>query len=137
MATSLRSLVEEAFADYLIAQAVTTNVYAGVAPGDKAAPCVVCEAVSAEEDPIDTGNFRVLVRITCKGLAADGASAFNQMTDNVNRAIYVSTLPTLLQAQATGLVVIGISTGGALRWEVDQDCWTESFELEAYCSCTR
>ena len=134
MATSLRSLVEEAFVDYLTAQAVATNVYAGVAAGDKAAPCVICEAVSAEEDPIDSGNFRVVVRITTKALAEDGADAYNLTTDNVARAIYIATLPTQLNAVAVGLTVIGASTGGSYTWGVDEDCWAEAFQVEIYCS---
>lgn len=139
MATSLRSQVEEAWRNYLKPRvpAVRDNVFAGISNGDKAAPCIICEAISAEEDPIDSGNFRVSCRITCQGMAADGVDSFNETTDGVARSVYVSGLPSLLQGATTGLVVIGVSTGGSFKSQIDLDCWSEALELEVYCSMSR
>jgi hypothetical protein len=137
MATPLRGKVESALVSYLGAASLPTeNIFAGMASGDKTAPCVICKAQSAEEDTMGSGNFRVTCRIVAKGLAADGLTAFDTLCDAVRSAIGVNDLHAQLAAAVDGFTVWGTSANTKVEWDTDEDCWTESMEVEIYCAAT-
>ena len=136
MATPLRGLVESAFATYLTGAITSTpcNIYAGMATGTKEPPCVICKAESGEEDPVQSGNYRVEVSVTAKGMAADGVEAFDTLCDAVREALSVDGLHDTLAAQVTGLAVWGIASEFKMEWDTDEDALTERTVFEVYCA---
>ena len=136
MAKPLRAAVEDALVAYLTAQSVATNIYPGFSASDKSAPCVVAEATSGEEEPMQSGNYKVTVRVVVKGLAADGIDAFNTICDATRDALQVDGLHDSLNAVATDLTVFGVASSNTISWATEEDCWTETTEVQLYC-CTQ
>lgn len=136
MAT-LRNLVETALSEYLGGQIDgTDNVYPGFATGDKVAPCVICRAVSAEEEHLNSGVYRVTCRIETHAMAANGETAFDALCAEVQTALSASNLNVLLQNAATGLTVWGTAMDGRLSWDTQDDAWIEAIEIQLVCAAT-
>jgi len=133
MATPLRRLIETAFTSYLSGQVTgTTNIYEGMDTATKASPCIICQATGAEEEPYQSGNFRVSVEITVKAIAKDGVEQFDSLCDEVRTAIAIDDIHTHLQAAVTGLTVWGTSSEMKMDWDTEEDCWIEKTQIEVY-----
>ena len=126
---SLRSLVESALVTAL--DAVTTNVYAGFGTDDKALPCVICRAVSAEDAAVSGGRYVVTCQITTKDNAGS-SSTFDTICESVKAVLDSSTLITSLNSAS--LYVYGFAASSSVQWDVDGDAWTETRVVQIECA---
>jgi len=130
MAT-LRNLTENALADYLNTQTVGATAYASVVATDKPAPIIICRVAGCEEEPLQSGNYRVDCQVIVKDTAATD-STFDTISEAVRTALWISDLHTQLNAVASGLTVIGASAPHKMEYDVDDDCWVETQHVELY-----
>lgn len=131
---SLRQLVESAFKKYLDASSIGATVYEGFDDENKALPCVVVRAVSAEEEPMQSGNYNVQVAITIKALAGD--SNFNSICEAVRDYTWIESedLGTQLAQHESDLTCWGASAAHRQEWDITSDAWTETQTITVYCA---
>jgi hypothetical protein len=132
---SLRNLIESAVTAYLDAT-LTVQVYPGMSAATKAAPCVICQAVSGEEESYNSGRWRILLRVTTLGMAADGETAFDDLCDSVRQLLYADGLPALIEAQTSGLTVWGTGIESRMEWGQEDDAFSETIEMQVVCAQT-
>jgi hypothetical protein len=123
-------------------------IYDGITSLTKTAPCIVCYAESAAEDFPGSGNYKVLLKVSCKSPAEpDGtgaAAAAHQLlcatvfdwckeaglaqalTDAA--AVVVNGNPTVPDFCVQGATDKGLSAGVT----PDGDSWINTIELELY-----
>jgi len=126
---SLRSLVESALVTAL--SSVTTNVYAGFGTSDKALPCVICRAVSAEDVVASGGRYIVTCHITTKDNAGS-SSTFDDISQSVKVLLDSSTLITSLTSSS--LYVYGFAASSSVQWDTDGDAWMETRTIQIECA---
>jgi hypothetical protein len=127
---SLKCLLELAFQTYLTQQ-VGGNIYKGHDNDDKAAPCVICQVESLEEEPFHSGNYNAACRIIVKGMAADGEDAFDALDESVRNALWTDTIHTDLQTD--GLTVFGVAAAHQVTFGVEGDALTASHLIIVHC----
>lgn len=133
---SLRSLVESAWSAYLSAGGISANVYTGFDSNDKTSPAVICKAVSAEEDPIGSGNFKVQCEISTRAAFDCGLTAFDSLCDAVNSLVTVNDLHAQLSGSVSGFTCWGTAAEGRKEWDTEEDCWVEKLTAVIYCAAT-
>lgn len=126
---SLRSLVETALASAL--SGVTANIYTGIDSDDKALPCVICRAVSAEDSDPRGGRYIVTCEITTKDNAASD-STFDDICQAVKVIVDGSGLATSLTSST--LFVYGLAASSRVEWGTSGDAWTETRQIQIECA---
>lgn len=129
---SLRAKAENAVTTHLSDSGVTVPIYKGFAGTDKEVPCVVVVVRRAEEEPYQSGNYRVLVDIHIKG--DPDASVFDPLAEAVRGYLWNDGLAASLQASETDFRVFGASAPHVMEWTEDGDIWVETQTVELYCA---
>ena len=132
MASSIRGKVESAVAQLLTAAGVSP-VYQGFAGTDKAGTCVIAKARRAEEEPQESGNYKVTVDVFVKG-PPDTDGAFDTLADAVRDALWRTDLAAQLQSYETTFTVWGATAPHVMEWTEDGDLWIETQIIELYCA---
>jgi len=128
---SLRSKVEASLVAAF--DGVTNNIYSGMGSEDKALPCVIARAVSAEDYDPNAGRYLVTCEITAKATAGhdsdfdDICEAVKQLTDASGFAASISN---------ADLVVYGLAAPSRVEWGTDGDSWTETRTIQIACALT-
>lgn len=134
--------LEQAFVSLILPTLLDGNVYGGRSPGDRTLPNVVCDAIGeAEEDPKLSGNFWMVMRITCKSSAATEPAGFDPTPLNVAfvqsafNAVLVDNLPALINAQGRTLTMLpnGYITGAPRTEQDAEGAWVDVLEIRCYC----
>ena len=128
---SLRSKIESALVAAL--DGVTNNIYPGMSAEEKALPCVIARAVSAEDYDPNAGRYLVTVEITVKDSAAD-ASDFDDICEAVKQLTDASGFAASITN--ADLVVYGLASPARVEWGTDGDCWTETRTIQIACALT-
>lgn len=117
----------------------TSNIYTGANSADKAAPCVICAAVSADaDDPPGSGNKWVTLDVMVKSIfavdadAVDPVAAADTLAGAVFNAIQTNTLAADLNTHGTDFTVMGVVFEGNAS-EVQEDCSVETMTVRLYC----
>lgn len=131
---SLRSLVENGLAGYLEETITDVPVYRGFSAQVKAAPCVIVSAVSAREEPYQSGNFELTTDVTIVSPMADGADAMDAIADRVRDALLVDDLDDSIQGTSQSLKVWGAGLELETEWRVDEDQLVTVHRLKLYCA---
>ncbi len=130
---------------YLIQQASvgTDNVYSEKNSADKVAPNVSVGANSAQEAPMGSGNFWVILEVKIKSIAAvaapmdadlpDPKPSSDLLTANVLAVLEVDNLAEQMSAAVSDFCVQGFDEQKELEQSVDGDCWTETWRRRCYC----
>lgn len=112
------------------------NIYRGFSNQVKEGPCVIVFAKGGSEDPINTGNYRVQVFVTVKGLADpdDQAEAvFNALDSAVEKILADDLLKQELnEVETDDFTIIGLLDKGPDS-DVETLAWHSVYELEVYC----
>lgn len=130
--SSLRAKVESAVVAYLTGESVGATCYAGFSASDKAVPCVICSARSAEEDPPFSGNYRLTLVVEVKD-TLDG-SDLDSVANNVRSALWADDAAAAIVSNGSELMVWGLSAPHRMEWSVEEDCQVETHTIELYCA---
>lgn len=135
MAT-IRYLAEQALTAYLNSVPLSVAAVAGTSTVTKDAPIVICTVQEWTEDEHDLNWFRLRATVETKALASAGVAAFDALCSEVQAALRKTTLGTLLAAAQAGIVFAsgGTSAPDKGSFSIADDVWTETRELELYCS---
>lgn len=128
---SLRNLTENALVDWLNSQTIGATAVASVVATDKTPPIVICRVVSCEEEPFQSGNYRVACSVVVKDTAST-TSTFDDICEAVRGALWRDDIHDQLNTISTGLTVIAASSPHKMEYDVDEDCWVETQSLELY-----
>ena len=126
---SLRSKIETALAAALAG--VGADVYQGIAADDKVLPCIIVRAVSAEEDMVNSGNYRVVCEITVKDNAGSD-STFDGLCEAVRAVVKTDEFASGLTSD--GLHVWGVAAAESVEWGTSGEAWTETRQIEIICA---
>jgi len=133
---SLRSLIESALSTYLEGSGATATFHQGIAAAAKDGPAVISRAVSAEEDPLTSGNYRVTCSISVRANAPDGTAAFDELAEAIRDRLWVDDLAAQLASSVTGLTVWGVAAPHRVEWDTDEDALIENHTVEVYAAAT-
>lgn len=132
--------VESALKEYFAGKLPEgTNIFTGVDNAAKEGPCVIIVAKGKREDPVGTGNYRVHVIVTTKGLADPDTSTpdeakteFETLAQSVATALDASDLTQQISTLEDQFTCWGCSerTGDT---DVEVIAWHEMREMELYC----
>lgn len=130
---SLRNLVEGAIKALLDDADLDATVYLGQSGATKETPAVIVRLVSAEEEPLQSGNYNGTVEVSVRSKAVSDPTDHDALCDAVRDVIWTDDLPGELMAQESGLHVFGHNTPHASECDVEEDCWVEKHTVELYC----
>lgn len=117
----------------------TANIFNRKNSGDKAAPCVLCDASNAREVDNVPGNFMIDLEVTIKTIAAvdsdgtDPKPASDTLTANVIAALEQTDIGDQLAAATTNFTVFGFGDGKSLDEGQSGDCWMTIWKRTVYC----
>jgi len=130
----LRAVIESAVTDYLAGLGIPAVT--GLAVTTKAGPIVICEARSAEEDPLGSGNWRVQLAVSIRLVSEPDETAdlaaMSGLSLAVRNALHVDDLADLISSDT--LTVWGASASPRLEWSTEEDAWAETHALEVCCA---
>ncbi len=129
----LRKLFETAGKVALDGQSLGATVFTGHGYDTKTVPAIIFRAVSAEEEPFKSGNFRLKCAIDIKDTAS-ATSTHDDIVDAVTDFVFSDAFKPALEAG--GITVWDISAPPALEWKTEGDCWVDTLNIELYC-CPR
>lgn len=133
---ALQQKVEKAFAAVLAAAfADTVNIYTGKSAQTKASPSITCIADAGKEEPLDTGNFMLPVRIeVCfnpSGPETPEADS-ETLTTNVYNAIKTDTLAADLTSAIADFTCISVLES-SLEFGPEEEVWKDTLTVNIYC----
>lgn len=127
----------------------TRNVFEAKSSSDKTAPCVLCGAENAVEDPAGTGNFWVDAVVMVKSVMAPDVAAMvppadppavvdpKPASDEITLAVFqlleVDDLAARLTAILEDFTVMGLGEGKSFEEGAEEDCWVEVWRRRIYC----
>lgn len=141
MSKALCRKIEEAFEAYFATQDLPEcNVYRGVSNQAKEGPAVIIVAKGGPEFPLKSGNYKIQVLVTTKGLAdpdvegeETSEAKFNSLDAAVEAALADDDLAGQLTELVDGLTILGIVDRGP-DTDVEAIAWHSIREYEVY-SC--
>lgn len=138
------SKTRQALVAYLEAQSPGLSVLDGKASGEKAAPCVICDASSGTEDVPGTGNFWVSVEVMLKTVAAvdagegetDPKTSSEEYSTAIANALFDADLAASLSADLVDeFHCFGVGEDTEHATTQDGDCWVEMWRFRLLCCC--
>jgi hypothetical protein len=128
----------------------TQNIFEAKNSEDKTAPCVLCGAENAVEDPVGSGNFWVEAVVMCKWILArdmalvdPGPPAVSDMKDPkpdsdaltlaVFQLLEVDDLAGRLTELAEDFTAFGFEGGKSFNEDAEGDCYVETWRRRVYC----
>ncbi len=129
----------------LLAVPPTAKIFNGKSSQDKTAPCIIVDAIDAQEDPPNTGNFWVILQVSVKSIGADDPAGRDQaagdekaasdtLTADVFQALDQDDLAAQLSAALPNYTVQGLGEHNAPEEAIDGDCWAEIWQRRIYCA---
>jgi hypothetical protein len=137
------SKTRQALVAYLTAQNITgLTIYDGKGSSEKAAPCAICNAASATEYVLGSGNYWVAVDVTLKTKApvdagedeTDPKTNSEEFSTAIANALLDSELSESLSADLVeGFHCFGMDEGAEHELTQDEDCWAETWKFRLLC----
>lgn len=124
---SLRSKIETALVAAL--DGVTNNIYKGISTEDKAGPCVIVRAVSAEDVVPYAGRYLATCEVIVK---AHDETEFDTICEAV--AVKTDTSDFVTNMTTSDLYVYGFAESSIVEWGTDGDQLTETRRIQIECA---
>ena len=112
------------------------NVYTGQGDFDKEHPSLVVYCEDGNEEPKDSGNFRVSVQCELRGSSENQEiSDWRNLCRDIFAILMADDLPQKLSEEASDLYVFGISNR-TMRTSTDENQWLSVLSFDAYACLT-
>ncbi len=131
---SLRKFLEDGVKAYLDTLNLGATVFTGHSYLDKTVPAIIAKALTAEEEPFKSGNFRVTFAIDVRD-AASATSTHDDIVDALTDAVFNDAFKSGVE-NAGQMTIWDMSAQPKIAWETDGDCWVDTLTIEFYC-CPR
>ena len=110
---------------------VTNNIYPGHGAEEKLMPCVICNAISAEDVTAQGGVSNVTVEVTTKATAS-ADSEFAAICEAVKQEMDDADFYTELTT--ADLIVYCLASTSRVEWGNDGDSHTETRTIQVACA---